>query len=526
MDIEKAMKNIESVLNKSNEGQSKKPVAGRPESQQNGKAALGQKKQGNSKQQQQNQNNGEPLPPHMQLGKDIKDIKSHEWYQMYGDISVKLESQLEENKKIQEDLQRRQDRYQKRELEYRKHIEDLQRELRVRYGYETDAYKKNQRIIDALKGQLDENIDGIQPKTKKLKEEQEKDIVRKFNSELSKMKKKIEERKTQKGDQAADLKDRENELHHHLELITNIAQRIDNENRALMKKNQELKGEYRTQENDRELLVKQLVMQKKENAKIREEIEFYDRIIEEKRDEQGEDEEFDVETASNAYNNNNMQSKMSGKRDMSAINNKNQRSQLNTRGTNRSSSNANHMPQTIQPQGPLIYQPHRKVESEEEKVKRYERVIEKLKKMLDHERKSLRMGRLQYQREMQSKTELEHLLRETVEQVRQERRNNVKKSQSMGGAKFINSMNNAGDNSNEDISDLTQSERERVIELLLSQERVIALLYEKTFPMTSADANKINYGDGVQQQQQQQQNDKQVVNDDDEEDGGDEFDDQ
>ena len=37
------------------------------------------------------------------------------------------------------------------------------------------------------------------------------------------MKKKIEERKTSKGDQAADLKDRENELHHHLELITNIA---------------------------------------------------------------------------------------------------------------------------------------------------------------------------------------------------------------------------------------------------------------------------------------------------------------
>ena len=93
------------------------------------------------------------------------------------------------------------------------------------------------------------------------------------------MKKKIEERKTQKGDQAADLKDRENELHHHLELITNIAQRIDNENRALMKKNQELKGEYKAQENDRELLVMQLVMQKKENAKIREEIEFYERII-------------------------------------------------------------------------------------------------------------------------------------------------------------------------------------------------------------------------------------------------------
>lgn len=205
---------------------------------------------------------------------------------MYGDISTHLESQLEENKKIAEDLKRRQDRYIKREGEYRKHIDDLQRELRVRYGYEADAAGKNEKIIKVLKNQLDENINGIQPKIKKLKEEQEKDIVRKFNSELSKMKKKIEERKSQKGDQAADLKDRENELHHHLELITNIAQRIDNENRALLKKNQELKGEYRAQENDRELLVKQLVMQKKENAKVREEVEYYQKIIEERDDDE------------------------------------------------------------------------------------------------------------------------------------------------------------------------------------------------------------------------------------------------
>lgn len=96
-------------------------------------------------------------------------------------------------------------------------------------------------------------------------EEQEKDIIRKFNSELAKMKKKIEERKSNKGESGAELKDRENELQHHLELITNIAQRIDNENRTLLKKNQELRNEYKAQENDRELLVKQLVMQKKEN---------------------------------------------------------------------------------------------------------------------------------------------------------------------------------------------------------------------------------------------------------------------
>ena len=51
------------------------------------------------------------------------------------------------------------------------------------------------------------------------------------------MQKTIEERKAQKGETAQDIKEKENELRHHLELITNIAQRIDNENRSLIKKN-------------------------------------------------------------------------------------------------------------------------------------------------------------------------------------------------------------------------------------------------------------------------------------------------
>jgi hypothetical protein len=152
----------------------------------------------------------------------------------------------------------------------------------VRLGYEKDADKKNKRIYKKMQGEIDQQIASIDTRVNKLKDEQEKDIIRKFNSLLAKIKKGGEEKKNSNGESGDELKERENELQHHLELITNIAQRIDNENRALLKKNQELRNEYKAQENDRELLVRQLVQHKKENGKIKEQIELYQRLTQQR----------------------------------------------------------------------------------------------------------------------------------------------------------------------------------------------------------------------------------------------------
>ena len=70
-------------------------------------------------------------------------------------------------------------------------------------------------------------------------------MVRYFNQNLSKWKKLLEDEKSFKGDQEGDAKERENEMQHNLELITSIAQRIDNENRIFIKKNIELRQEFR-----------------------------------------------------------------------------------------------------------------------------------------------------------------------------------------------------------------------------------------------------------------------------------------
>ena len=150
----------------------------------------------------------------------------------------------------------------------------------------------------------------------------------------------------------------------------------------------------------------------------------------------------------------------------------------------------------------MIYEPARKVESEDEKVVRYERVIEKLRKMMDHERKLLKLSRAQYQKELQGKSELEVLLKQACDKVVHERKAHRKHAQQKvyinqtPGLGVVGQKNESGAEAEEELN---QHERERVIELLLSQERVINLLYDKTFTMTSmGEGNNMGVAEDIE----------------------------
>jgi hypothetical protein len=84
------------------------------------------------------------IAPHLELMKEENiakedDIKDDQWFTMYGNLVTQYEQQFEANEKMRKEIIRRVERYNHNERDYRAEIKLLQRELRVRYGFEKDA---------------------------------------------------------------------------------------------------------------------------------------------------------------------------------------------------------------------------------------------------------------------------------------------------------------------------------------------------------------------------------------------------
>jgi hypothetical protein len=122
------------------------------------------------------------------------------------------------------------------------------------------------------------------------------------------------------------------------------------------------------------------------------------------------------------------------------------------------------------------------------KLRRYEQIIKKLKKMIANETKKLREIKTVYAKEIESKTQLEQLLRQWVDDVKAEI---TKKRSESKVAYYASKRGSSSMSKSRKNRDLTQDEREKVIEVLLSQERVLTLLYDKTFPPKMSESNQM-----------------------------------
>jgi hypothetical protein len=117
---------------------------------------------------------------------------------------------------------------------------------------------------------------------------------------------------------------------------------------------------------------------------------------------------------------------------------------------------------------------------------KYRDVIMRLKKLLDAERLQLQQARSNLAAELHSRTELEIFLRQCVEDVRQDIAR--KRSEVLAGEPAVGGSPDHGVREGRvgspTLASFSAADRERVLELLLAQERVVNLVYSKTFPHT------------------------------------------
>jgi hypothetical protein len=130
-------------------------------------------------------------------GKELSSLKS-EYQGLYNDKNTEDEKM----KALQQEIKRREDRFTKREQEYRLFEEELDKNIRARMGIDIQGLPKDERDerlkqssteIKTLHKQIIDTIYGIHSKTRKILEEQEKDIGRAYNSKLAEIKKDMDD---------------------------------------------------------------------------------------------------------------------------------------------------------------------------------------------------------------------------------------------------------------------------------------------------------------------------------------------
>ena len=342
---------------------------------------------------------------------------------------------------IEKDLERRQESYVVRERAFKARIEELESEIASSRDKKTGWMKENEQMkkLKAAQKLIIENVELVQDRTSKVLQEQERDLLRAFRARLFDVQTELEKEKSKKEDGASAWMERSRQLEAELEWTKEVADRLERTNQALLQENNRLKSQFKSQEEDRAFLIKQLVTIKKDNAKLRNE---YVALEEENGQLRLTEATQGVGPASPEGNSPKRQAQIGNK-----------------------------------PPGGGGFG------GEPEMDERYKEINKRLRRLLAEERKSLQQVRQNYAIELNARTEMELLLRKCVEDVRKEIARRHIEATAIAGSDLVKLYSkNPGAIP---IEDFHQEDRERALELLLSQERVITLLYAKTFPVVN-----------------------------------------
>lgn len=365
---------------------------------------------------------------------------------------------------LEKDLERRQESYIVRERAFKTRIEELESELESQRQSKTGWMKSDSKMtkLKGMQQAIIENVELVQDRTAKVLQEQERDLLRAFRARLFDVQTELEKEKTKKEDGASAWMEKSRQLEAELEWTKEVADRLERVNQTLLQENNRLKSQFKSQEEDRGFLIKQLVAVKKDNAKLRGEFVAL--------------EEENTSLRQDVADGRPMAGSGTGAIDATASS-----SNVQKRSTTARQSMAGGGLPTLGSQ-------HQQVDPDMDD--RYKEINKRLRRLLAEERKSLQTVRQNYAVELAARTEMELLLRKCVEDVRKEIARRRIEANNVAGSDLVKLYSrNPGAIP---VEDFTQEDRERAIELLLSQERVVTLLYAKTFPLSKHSQAQAN----------------------------------
>ena len=335
---------------------------------------------------------------------------------------------------LERDLERRQESYIARERAYKTRIDELEEELMIQRQEKSGWMNTDTKMqkLKSLQGQIVKNVTLVQDRTAKILQEQERDLLRAFRARLFDIQSELDKEKSKKEDGAGAWIERCKQLEAELEWAKEVADRLERVNQTLLQENNRLKSQFTSQEEDRNFLIKQLVAVKKDNAKLRAEY-----------------------------------------------------SALESSEGNKEKNTQDPPPSTPATQNRIGTAGKVNGGGGGDTDDKYKDINIRLRRLLGEERKNLQQLRQNYAIELKNRTEAELLLRTCIEDVRKEiARRHIENAQISNNAQSQDLAKLYGRTPGMiPIEQFNAEDRERAIELLLSQERVLALLYSKAFPI-------------------------------------------
>lgn len=188
--------------------------------------------------------------------------------ELYGQLLERYRKVVEEKDDMSHKSKSRLETHLQKELDFREKLGQLKGMI-SNSGSEDPKGDIQMSHIRGMHTEIIDTIGQIQGKTSKILQDQERDLIRAFRARLADVTDELERERKKNESGSVEWVQRCRKLTEELEWLRDLTEKLTSENKHYLQENRRFKRQLKTQEEDREFLIKQLVAVKKENARLR-----------------------------------------------------------------------------------------------------------------------------------------------------------------------------------------------------------------------------------------------------------------